>query len=437
LSHLKIISLAYSDNLIAHYQALSDLDGFALLESSDKQRGRYDILSALPYDSLTITRDYSDIKGVWQQLQARLPQRPSKADLPFQGGAIGYFSYDFGAALLNIHSKPHPNNDMPLVNIGFYDWAIVVDHWKKKVDLVIANSQPDTALKMEEIQDYWHAPQTLSTSFQFKKKFNPLISEEAYKQSFQTIHQDLTCGRSYQVNYTQPFVADYSGNPWQLYKQIRSMNPMPYAAFLRTLEGDILSCSPERFLHVNQGIASTSPIKGTAPRSPDPMLDGQLRESLIKSAKNRAENVMIVDLLRNDLGKFAKPGSVQVTSLCEIQSFKEVHHLVSNIQAECMENITPLQAFAACFPGGSITGAPKQEAMRIIAEQEPFARGVYCGSIAYLSAHGRLDSNIAIRTIIAKQNSMYLPAGGGIVIDSNWEDEYRECFTKIAAIVNE
>ena len=146
---------------------------------------------------------------------------------------------------------------------------------------------------------------------------------------------------------------------------------------------------------------------------------------------------MIVDLLRNDFGKIAKPGSVHVSSLCEVQSFNGVHHLVSTIEAEYDRATGPIDVFAACFPGGSITGAPKREAMHIISEQEPYARGIYCGSIAYFSAHGRFDSNIAIRTITAKIDTLYLSAGGGIVIDSNWEDEYRECLTKIKAIVNE
>ena len=145
---------------------------------------------------------------------------------------------------------------------------------------------------------------------------------------------------------------------------------------------------------------------------------------------------MIVDLLRNDFGKLAKPGSVYVSSLCEVQSFNGVHHLVSTIQAEYGSKTTLTDVLAACFPGGSITGAPKREAMRIISEHEPYARGIYCGNIAYFSAHGRFDSNIAIRTITAKPDTLYLSAGGGIVIDSNWEDEYRECLTKIQAIVS-
>ena len=252
----------------------------------------------------------------------------------------------------------------------------------------------------------------------------------------EAIHSELIKGRAYQVNYTQPFLAEYRGDPWEMYKRVRVSNPVPYAAFMRCEEGDLLSFSPERYLTMDHGVVSTSPIKGTSRRSSNPVEDEQLRQLLLNSSKNRAENVMIVDLLRNDLGKYAKPGSVRVTSLCELQSFNSVHHLVSHIQAEYEQCVTPLEVFASCFPGGSITGAPKRESMRIIGEQERYGRGVYCGSMAYFSAHGRFDSNIAIRTITAKAETLYLSAGGGIVIDSHWEDEYRECFTKIAAIVN-
>lgn len=437
LNSLTITPLQYTDHLIAHYQSLSDLSGFVLLESSDRQRGRYDILSALPYDSLKISRDSVDIKDELEKFQSILARRSTSCDLPFQGGAIGYFSYDLADALAGIHSRVHPSNDMPLMDMRFYDWAIVTDHYLKRVHLVAANSQSQTRAIIDEIRSRWHKQAVVYQPFCLQHAFTPLISQQGYQQAFVAIHQELMRGRSYQVNYTQSFLAQYSGDSWEMYKRVRLTNPVPYAAFLRCAEGNILSFSPERFLNMDNGVVQTSPIKGTAKRSTDPVIDEQLQASLLDSAKNRAENVMIVDLLRNDFGQFAKPGSVKVTSLCELQSFNSVHHLVSHIEAQCIDSVTPLQAFMACFPGGSITGAPKREAMRMISEHEAFARGVYCGSIAYFSAHGRVDSNIAIRTIVAKQDTMYLSAGGGIVIDSHWEDEYRECFTKIAAIVNE
>lgn len=436
MSDLTIIPLPYKDDLISHYQSLKDLPGFVLLESGDRRWGRYDIVSASPYASFTSSDKIINFQAILEQLKKYVPFIPSNLDLPFQGGAIGYFSYDFGATQFNLHADAHPCNAMPLFYIGLYDWAIVADHKQKKVNLIAANTQTITEKLIIEVKARWQKINHLTESFKLEKSFSPLISKTDYHQAFTSIHQSLRDGRAYQVNYTQPFLAEYSGNNWEMYKRVRLNNPVPYAAYLSYSEGQILSFSPERFLKMDQKDVLTSPIKGTMPRSNDREKDEKLRKELLNSIKNRAENIMIVDLVRNDLSKFAKPGSVDVASLCEIQSFKNVHHLVSDIKAKCYDETHPLDAFGACFPGGSITGAPKREAMRIIHENEPFARGIYCGSMAYLSNHGRFDSNIAIRTLIAKSNSLYLSTGGGLVIDSQWEDEYRECFTKIAAIVN-
>lgn len=437
MSRLTSTSLQYTDDLITHYQTLSDLPGFVLLESSDKQRGRYDIVTALPYDTLKIWRHSPNLQQALIELQDKLPTATAEGDLPFQGGAIGYIAYDFGEMLAGIHSAAHPRNDTPVIDVGFYDWAIVTDHQTKSVRLVAANIQADTKAIVNEILIRWKQSPTILQPFILQRPFTPLVSETQYQKAFAEIHRDLSAGRAYQVNYTQPFLGQYSGDTWGMYKQVRARNPVPYSAFLRGVEGDLLSFSPERFLSMEKGWVYTSPIKGTINRSTNLDLDNQLRVALKESAKNQAENIMIVDLLRNDLGKLARPGSVKVTALCEVESYNEVHHLVSHIQAQIPDQITALQVFSAAFPGGSITGAPKREAMHIIAEHERYSRGVYCGNIFYLSAHGRFDSNIAIRTVTAQQDSLYLSAGGGIVIDSNWEDEYRECFSKIAAIVNE
>jgi para-aminobenzoate synthetase component 1 len=430
-----IHSLSYWDDFIHHYQALNHLPGFVLLESSDKERGRYDIVSAMPYDELVVMREEVD-HTVFDRLQNKLATIPSTLNLPFQGGGIGYIAYDLGAILAGIYSPPHPLlSKMPLIDMQFYDWAIVVDHQLKQVHLIATHRVPETADLMPEILQLWEHPSFSTKPFKLHDTFAPILSKEAYQRSFRAIHQELIKGRAYQANYTQPFIAEYSGDVWEMYKCVRKKNPVPFAAFLSKADFQILSFSPERFLTMEKGRISASPIKGTAKRHNDPNVDEYLRQMLKSSAKDHAENVMIVDLLRNDLGKFAHPGSVHVPILCELMSFNAVHHLVSHIEATCDETISTVQAFAACFPGGSITGAPKLEAMRIIAEQEKLARGVYCGSIGYFSHHGRFDTNIAIRTVTATQNSLYLPAGGGIVIDSSWEEEYHECLTKIAGIV--
>ena len=436
MDNFTVHPLLYSDDLINQYQTLSHLPGFVLLESSDKQRGRYDIVTAMPYDEFKVMSDSSDINEAFSLFQQMLPKSQSSLDFPFLGGAIGYIAYDFGALLAGISSPVHPLlQDMPLIDMRFYDWAIIADHQNKQVHLVAAHERSETAAIIKEILGYWERQSIVYHSFKLREAFSPLINKHDYQQSFREIHQALTHGRAYQVNYTQPFIGQYSGDSWDVYKRIRLVNPVPFGAFIRGLDFEILSFSPERFLMMNNGHVQASPIKGTAKRSLDPQKDEQLRASLVLSAKDRAENVMIVDLLRNDLGKFSQPGSVRVTALCEVVSFSAVHHLVSCIEATCLDNITPMQAFAACFPGGSITGAPKREAMYIISEQERYSRGVYCGSIGYFSSHGRFDSNIAIRTLPATKGELYLVAGGGIVIDSQWEDEFNECYTKIEAIV--
>ncbi|KTD08171.1 aminodeoxychorismate synthase, component I [Legionella jamestowniensis] len=431
-----IFNLQYSADLLKNYQNLTALPGFVLLESSDKWRGRYDILSACPYRLIKLKQD-SCTSLAFKQMEEWVPLRESVADLPFQGGAIGFWSYDLGTSLFDIHSHPQPNLlGIPLANIGLYDWAIIADHAQKKVVLFSANTQPETLAITQEILTLWELGHVKDKMFGLKETFKPLLTKSSYYDGFKTIRRSLEEGRCYQVNYTQPFNAPYEGDAWEMYKQVRLKNPVPYSAFLRTEDSDILSFSPERFLLQDNELLLTSPIKGSEKRANDALEDELWRKTLLESSKNRAENVMIVDLLRNDLGKIARPGSVSVPSLCEIQSYTAVHHLVSHIEALRRADVSPFQAFEACFPGGSITGAPKLESMRVIAENEAYARGIYCGSIAYFSHHGRFDSNIAIRTVVARNNILHLAAGGGIVIDSNWEDEYCECFTKIAAILN-
>jgi para-aminobenzoate synthetase component 1 len=436
MSQLTVESLPYQHDFITVYEKLCDLPGFVLLESCDKTRGRYDIVSAFPYDFLKLTDHSPGITDAFNVLRENLPSQDSNCDLPFQGGAIGYVSYDLAERLSKIKSMPHPSNAMPLLDLGFYDWALIADHLKNKLFLVAANFSPTTQSIVQDIRNKLREPIKPLREAILQDTFSPLIAKTEYQQSFESIYHALVSGRAYQVNYTQPFIAHYKGSAWALYHQIRNKNPVPYAAFINTPEGAILSFSPERFLMMDDRVVTTSPIKGTVMRSTHPEEDVDLLKMLQQSAKNRAENVMIVDLLRNDLGKIAEPGSVKVTALLEVQSFSQVHHLVSTVEAKCRAGLGAVDVFAACFPGGSITGAPKLEAMRVINEQEKYARGVYCGSIAYFSSHGRMDSNIAIRTITAKDNTLYLPAGGGIVIDSRWDDEYHECLTKISAIVN-
>jgi para-aminobenzoate synthetase component 1 len=419
------------------YQKLSHLPGFVLLESTDRSRARYDIVSAYPYDTVKITSKTPNIAEMLQQLSHILAMQPSVTNLPFQGGAIGYISYDLGENLLGIDSMPQTTlNAMPLLHLGLYDWAIIVDHQLQQTTLFAAHTQEQTEKIIAEVLYLWLQPNADTAKASLKSEFTPVIAKENYVDAFERIKQALHKGRCYQVNYTQAFHATYEGDNWAFYRKISKKNPVPFAAFLRTDEADILSFSPERFLLYEQGKLLTSPIKGTIRRSADPDRDEELKQELASSEKNSAENVMIVDLLRNDLGKIAQAGSVHVSALCALESYNSVHHLVSTIEAQCLPGINPFSAFLSCFPGGSITGAPKLEAMRMIHELESHSRGIYCGSIGFFSRHGYFDTNIAIRTLTASNNRLHLAAGGGIVMDSDAEDEYQECFIKIAAVIN-
>jgi para-aminobenzoate synthetase component 1 len=427
--------LEYQADLTGYYRKLRNLPGFALLESSDKSLGSYDILSAYPYEKIILHKDAQDLANIFTKIQQKLPESETNLDLPFQGGAIGFFSYDLASQLANIPIRPLSDlEQVPLVEMGLYDWAIIADHRKKTLVLFSANTRSETALITKEIKQLLHSDDSKSR-YSLETPFTPYISKSDYQKAFYAIHADLKAGRCYQVNLTQPFHAEYKGDTWEIYEKLKKNNPTPYSAFLKTEVVDVLSFSPERFITYNQGQIKTSPIKGTARRVDDFLEDEKIRISLQQCEKNRAENIMIVDLMRNDFGKIAKPGSVYTQQLCALESYRGLHHLVSHIEATCKNTVTPLEVLANCFPGGSITGAPKLEAMRVIAEQEAFARGIYCGSIGYFSSHGRFDCNIAIRTMTACNNNLYFSAGGGIVIDSNCEQEYSECFTKLNSVL--
>lgn len=432
-----LIELNYHSDLHNYYQKLCELPGFVLLESKDQTQGRYDILSAFPYEHFTVSYDEQNLNSILSDLRSTLPHKVSTHPFPFQGGLIGYISYDFGARLMGIKSVPQTAlSTMPLLNLGLYDWAIISDHYLKSTYLYAANNHPSSKDTVNYVIALWNSTIESQKQFSLINEFRPMMSKEHYEFSFKEIKSALRKGRSYQVNFTQPFEAQYQGDSWAMYHQTSNQNPVPFSAFLRLEEADILSFSPERFLFYDNGRLITSPIKGTIRRSDNSYEDELLKQELFASEKNRAENVMIVDLLRNDLGKIAQTGSVNVLNLCEVQSYNSVHHLVSNIEAQSKGDVDSLTLFLSCFPGGSITGAPKLESMRIIDELELCSRGIYCGSIVYFSNHGRFDSNIAIRTITAKNNTLHLAAGGGIVIDSNCEEEYLECYLKIKAIIN-
>jgi para-aminobenzoate synthetase component 1 len=261
------------------------------------------------------------------------------------------------------------------------------------------------------------------------------MTREQYGLKFRQVQEYLKSGDCYQVNLAQRFNACYEGDEWQAFEQLNAANRAPFSAFIRLPESVILSLSPERFILLEGKNIQTRPIKGTLPRLADPIADAQQAEKLANSPKDRAENLMIVDLLRNDIGRVAVPGSVKVPELFVVEPFPAVHHLVSTITAQLPQHLQATDLLRACFPGGSITGAPKVRAMEIIEELEPQRRNAWCGSIGYLSFCGNMDTSITIRTLTAEGGKLYCSAGGGIVADSVESAEYQETFDKVNRIL--
>jgi para-aminobenzoate synthetase component 1 len=321
--------------------------------------------------------------------------------------------------------------------VGIYDWAVIVDHAEQRTWLAAHGRDPDTDLKWAHLVRLFGDPpvERKRASFRVTSRVTSNLSRDAYARCFDRIKRYIADGDCYQVNLAQRFAAQASGDAWLAYQALRIINPAPFAAYLSTPYAQVLSASPERFLKVEDGRVETKPIKGTRPRAGHPRLDAELSRALRESVKDRAENVMIVDLLRNDLSKSCKLGSVRVPRLFDVESYATVHHLVSTVTGDLDHGHDALDLLRGAFPGGSITGAPKHRAMQIIEELEPHRRGIYCGSIGYVGYDGNMDVNIAIRTLIYSRGEIRFWAGGGIVADSTVDEEYQETFDKAAAML--
>ncbi|MGY3898255.1 MULTISPECIES: aminodeoxychorismate synthase component I [Aeromonas] len=352
--------------------------------------------------------------------------------LPFIGGALGLFGYDLGRRFERLPVQAAADIAVPDMAVGIYDWALLRNvatgdwqlvHWGDKAGLA-------TRLAWLEQQQAKPAP-----AFALLGAWQSNMSRAEYGEKFARIQAYLAAGDCYQINLTQRFSAPYQGDEWQAYCLLATANKAPFSAFIRLPESALLSLSPERFLLLDGRHIETKPIKGTRPRHPDPATDRQVARELAQADKDRSENLMIVDLLRNDIGRVSRPGSVSVPHLFAVESFPAVHHLVSTIHGELDARWQGVDLLRACFPGGSITGAPKIRAMEIIEELEPQRRNAYCGSIGYLSQHGRMDTSICIRTLIAEAGRLHCWAGGGIIADSDADSEYQETYDKVARIL--
>jgi para-aminobenzoate synthetase component 1 len=438
--------LPYCSDGESIFAAIADLPWAVWLDSGG--RGRFDILTAQPVATL-VTKGkqtcISDLAGerfssedpfdVIRELLGR--QQENARDIRFAGGALGYWGYDLSARWLKRAERVHVQEGLPEMAIGIYDWAIQLDHQEKTANLLSYKRYPQTeqnidlVLKRLDSKSASAAP----ASFRVQGEIVSNFSRTNYEAAFDKIQAYIKAGDCYQINLAQRFSAQASGDAFAAYCQLRKMSSAPYSAFLNLPFMQVLCASPERFLQVQQGLVETRPIKGTRPRVADARQDALLVQDLQNNPKDRAENLMIVDLLRNDLGKNCVPGSVQVPRLFELESFATVHHLVSTITGKLAEGKDALALLRDCFPGGSVTGAPKHRAMEIIGELEPHRRGVYCGSLGYVGFDGNMDCNIAIRTLVYADGEISFCAGGGVVADSEASAEYQETLDKASAML--
>lgn len=441
---MHVQALAWTDSPAAALAAVRDLPWPLLLDSQDA--GRWDILVAAPRAYSCQTRDgwqhahwyadalpdSADAFTVMQALQAwggaAQTRHADAQDWPFVHGVMGCLGY----ASASEYGLPQPRpDDWPLAILAYYDQGCVWDHAQRRCFAWSLNDAtwPDWLARLQAAQPAPCQPLTLSAPFQ------ALTSPERYADDIARIHEFIRAGDCYQVNYTQAYEAQCQGELWHAYSRLRQLALAPYAAYWRLPWGEILCLSPEQFLGIHQQRITTRPIKGTRRRQADAAADAAEANDLLASAKDLAENIMITDLLRNDLSKHALIGSVKVPQLCALESFGQVHHLVTTIEATLAADADVAHVLRDAFPGGSITGAPKKRVMEIIESLEPTPRGLYCGSLFYWDASGHFDSNITIRTLVLKDGTLRTWAGGGITLDSQWESEWDECNNKMGGIM--
>ena len=366
--------------------------------------------------------------------------------LPFAGGAIGYLGYGLRRAVERLSAPPPDPFGRPDAWFGLYDRAVVYDHLERRALLLAtglgaAGETQREQRAVEALRDMRstlaapaappRAPRTAG-----RRRAILRTGKAAYLRSIGRALEYISAGDIYQVNLSHRIECPFDDDPLDLFLDLSRRNPAPFAAYIDTGEFHLVSASPERFVSLHGARARTGPIKGTRPRGATPEHDERLARDLLASAKDRAENVMIADLVRNDLGRVCDSGSVRVESLCALESFATVHHLVTTVGGRLRTDVDRVDLLRALFPGGSMTGAPKVRAMEIIDELEGEERGVYAGGIGYLSLDGGMDFNIVIRTILCASGLAHLRVGGAIVADSEPEKEHRETLDKARALLD-
>jgi len=435
------------------FTPFAGFDGALLLDSAkaDGKQGRFAFIALDPYrvitskDGTTLV-DGERVIGEPFSILKRFLKDEKLATIeglpPFQGGAAGLFGYDLAWNLE--HLPTHQPDDMgfPDMSVGFYDLVMAFDLqdmrcWIISTGLPAENEETRLSLARARLDDFkiklQAAPSNSNSNYAgVNLDWRYSDQRDEYMAKVAQVIDYIYAGDIFQANFTQRFDANLPKgfDVFSFYRHLQDVNPAPFSGFYKQGDMVIASSSPERFLKLDAGAVETRPIKGTRPRGDTPAQDKALAEELEKSAKDRSENVMIVDLLRNDLSKVCAPNTVDVPELCNLESYASVHHLVSSVVGQLKEGFDATDLLRAAFPGGSITGAPKIRAMEIIAELESYRRGPYCGALGFIGFDGGMDSNILIRTVCVKADKVYFHAGGGIVADSDPADEYDESLVK-------
>jgi para-aminobenzoate synthetase component 1 len=440
-----IEDLPYNSDSSYYFEKIKHLEWPVFLDScyqKDKPQSKYarfDIVAANPFIKIRAKNgvtSVSDRDGHYQHKQPSLEvladlmdqyPKPSSS-LPFIGGAIGYCSYE-----LNLQTAK--KNTIDTMMMGIYDWAVIVDHFEKKTYIVSMLVNPRTeAFVPKLISMFNEGNKKMAQEFKIKTSVSDNLSFIDYKSKFDRVMSYINAGDCYQINLSKKFEVNTEGDSWYFYKKFRDINKSPFMAYLLYDNFEILSGSPERFIKSQDGIVTTRPIKGTRARGLNKELDKKNAHELLNSVKDQSENLMIVDLLRNDLSMNCEVGSVKVDELFSIESYPNVHHLVSTISGILAKESNNIKLFSDSFPGGSITGAPKIRATEIIDELEEHSRGFYCGSVCYFSFNGSMDSNVAIRSMVHHNQKLCFYSGGGLTTGSNVDDEYQEIEDKVENI---
>jgi para-aminobenzoate synthetase component 1 len=425
-------------------EAFRDLPGLALLESARPGRNaRWTYLTADPVAVLESPAAGPDPFAVARRLVARLDRTPlvPAGAPPFLGGLVGFLGYDLGAVLERLPAIVPADQDLPILRLALHDWVVAWDRRTGHAWLGGRALDGDgwrLARRLDDVHARLVSRQRPADPTAHRLVFRSGLDRSAYQAGVERVRQHVARGDIYQANLTRRLEAAFDGDPWELYRRLRTGDPSLFSAYLDLGPGQLtgrpralLSASPEPFLSVDGvGVVTTDPIKGTRPRGRDRDEDRRLARELLASAKDRAENVMIVDVLRNDLGRVCRPGSVRVPRLCRLERTAAVQHLVSTVTGVLADGRDAFDLLSASFPGGSITGAPKIRAMEILEGLEPVRRGPYTGSLGWIGPDGAMRTSILIRTFVADGRRLTLHVGGGITWKSDPAAEWDETVVK-------